>query len=216
MAEEVVVVDYGMGNIKSIHNALRVVGADPQVVEEPSAIPDADAIVLPGVGAFADGMRHLREQGFVEPLQEAVVDEGVPYLGLCLGMQFLATDSHEHGTHDGLGWVEGTVERIEPESEGFRVPHMGWNDVDVRPEADEVLYRGFDDEPVFYFVHSYHLVVADGTEDVVSGTSWHGTDIVASVRRGNVFGVQFHPEKSQGAGLRVLENFVEYASARDD
>jgi glutamine amidotransferase len=208
----VVIVDYGMGNIRSIYNALEVVGGNPRIVDDPDDIGDADGIIVPGVGAFADGMAALHERGFVEALERHVQTDGIPYLGLCLGMQFLATESYEHGEHDGLGWIPGVVRRIEPEDETFTIPHMGWNSVDT--ESESPLYSDFPSDPTFYFVHSYQF--DPETASVTTGTSWHGAEITASVRKDNIFGVQFHPEKSQGTGLRLLENFTDYVERRQN
>lgn len=207
----VAVVDYNMGNIQSIKNALSVVTDNVEVVSEGPDLGAPDAVVVPGVGAFGDGMENLDDRGFREPLTELVVEGTTPYLGICLGMQFLAETSEEHGTHPGLGWVAGEVSRIEPDSGEFRVPHMGWNDVEVPEDADSVLFRGFESAGTFYFVHSYHLDPRSLDRSITTGRSWHGTEVTAAIRRDNVFGVQFHPEKSQGAGLKVLENFARYA-----
>jgi len=206
----IVIVDYGMGNIQSIYNALEVVSGDPRIVDDPDDIGTASGIIVPGVGAFADGMAALRDREFVPTLERRVLDDDVPYLGLCLGMQFLASESYEHGEHAGLGWIPGAVRRIEPESANFTVPHMGWNDVDI--DGETVLYDGFPNDPTFYFVHSYEF--EPSADAVTNGTSWHGAEITASVRKENMFGVQFHPEKSQGAGLRLLENFTDFVERR--
>jgi glutamine amidotransferase len=155
-------------------------------------------------------MAHLDERGFIDEFERLVIDRGVPYFGICLGMQFLAEASSEGGTHDGLGWISGTVSRIDPGSDQFRVPHMGWNDTeDQRDET--VLFDGFNEGGTFYFVHSYTIAL-DRTDPVVTATTSHGAELVAAVRKENVFGVQFHPEKSQGSGLRVIENFVEFVN----
>lgn len=210
--ESIAIVDYGMGNIQSIYNALEVVGENPRVVDDPDDLGTAEGIILPGVGAFADGMAALHDRGFVDELEQRVLNDEVPYLGLCLGMQFLASTSTEHGEHDGLDWIPGTVRRIEPDSTEFTVPHMGWNSVTTR--SDSVLYREFPTKPTFYFVHSYQF--APENEAVITGTSWHGTEITASVRKDNLFGAQYHPEKSQGTGLRLLENFTEFVERRNE
>jgi len=212
----VALVDYNMGNIRSIRNALRVVTQDVRTISEGDQIGSPDAVVVPGVGSFANGMENLRKKEFVEPLTELVVDEETPYLGICLGLQFLADHSTEQGVHDGLGWMPGEVTRIEPETDKFRVPHMGWNSARIDPETDSVLFDEFGTSGTFYFVHSYHLNPKTTEKSQVTSTSWHGTDVTASVRRNNIFGVQFHPEKSQGTGLKVIENFVSHAKRGDD
>jgi glutamine amidotransferase len=208
----VTLVDYGASNLKSVQNALAVLGVDTRVADRAEAIRDAGVLVLPGVGAFGDGMAGLRSRGLIEPLGERVQGHGVPFLGICLGMQFLADEGLEHGRHAGLGWIGGTVRRIEPEDRKFRVPHIGWND--VRLERPGLLLDGLDEAPTFYFVHGYHLDPGPRGADAVTSTCWHGSTLVATVERGHVFGVQFHPEKSQRAGLRVLENFLRHAGVR--
>jgi glutamine amidotransferase len=211
----IAIVDYNMGNIQSIRNALHVVADDIRIVSDGSELGSPQAIVLPGVGSFADGMENLRKQGFIEPLTEMVKKEEVPYLGICLGLQFLAENSTENGLRGGLGWIPGKVVRVSPQSESVRVPHMGWNSVDTSAREDSILFHGFNSEGTFYFVHSYHLNPETTTDSIVTATTWHGEEITAAIRKDNIFGVQFHPEKSQGAGLRVLENFVNYANGGD-
>ena len=201
----VAIIRYGMGNVKSVANALRELGADPLVTDDPADLAHAEAIVLPGVGAFRKGMEHLERAGFIPALREQVLGAGKPFLGICLGMQLLAEESLEHGRTAGLGWIPGRVVRIEPTDPACRVPHMGWNELAVR-RPDGVLFQGFDKTPSFYFVHSYHL--AADAPDSVAATCDHGGELTAAVERGNVLGVQFHPEKSQKAGLKLLQNFL--------
>jgi len=203
---DVAIVDYSMGNLRSVANALEAVGASPRVTADAADLTTADAIVLPGVGAFADGMRNLHERGLVEPLRQAVAG-GKPVLGLCLGMQLLAERGTEHGTVEGLGLVPGEVVRLP--SNGVRIPHIGWND--VRFMRTDGLYDGLGETQDFYFVHSYALRVNDAR--LVSGVCVHGDEFVASIEDGTVFGTQFHPEKSQAAGLAVLSNFVRACSS---
>ncbi len=201
------IIDYGMGNLKSIYNAIKALEKPVQVIKTPDRLADVDAIILPGVGAFADGMKNLTEKGFVPRLEEEVVHGGKPYLGICLGMQFLADLSSEFGQCLGLGWITGAVEKITVSDHSFKIPHMGWNNLSVKTPG--VLFNNVDKDPVFYFVHSFYLNAAH--EQEVTATCYHGMDIVASVEKDNIFGVQFHPEKSLGAGLQVLNNFCEYA-----
>lgn len=211
----IVILDYGMGNIQSIKNALAVIGENPRLVSSPDELGTPAGIILPGVGAFEDGIQNLRTQGFIEPLEELVLDGDIPYLGLCLGFQFLAERSHEHGTHDGFGWIPAEVTRIVPDDE-HRVPHMGWNETNVKDPDDSVLFDGFDTAHTFYYVHSFCVEMEPEHTDLVAATAWHGTDITAAARKENIFGVQFHPEKSQSAGLRLLENFVTFATGGSD
>lgn len=202
----IAVVDYGAGNLRSVVNALEAIGQKPLVTHSPSDLAKAAAIVLPGVGAFGDGMESLRRLHLIEALNEEVLGKKKPYLGICLGLQFLGLESYEHGVHQGLGWIKGAVQRIVPSDDGFRIPHIGWNN--VRRERPCLLFEGLDDEPVFYFVHSFHLVVNNEDSQVVTSTCWHGTTVTASVQKNNIYGVQFHPEKSQREGLKLLENFA--------
>ncbi|MBD3166970.1 imidazole glycerol phosphate synthase subunit HisH [bacterium] len=201
------VIDYGAGNLPSVVNALKTIGVEAVVSEDPRDVHRAGGVILPGVGAFGDGMRTLRELGMVDALRKRVVEEGVPYLGICLGLQFLGRRSSEYGDHEGLGWIEGDVVPIQPTDPSLRVPHMGWNE--IRIEQDDPLLNGDSSPGVFYFVHSYHLSVDESDRQWVTATVEHGGALTAAVRKDNIFGVQFHPEKSQKAGLDLLRNFVE-------
>ena len=205
-----VVIDYDMGNLKSMSNALKALGIAHEVSGDPAVVSNAAAIILPGVGAFGDGMKALERRGLVDVLRKKVIDDRVPYLGVCLGMQFLAHRSYEHGEHHGLGWIAASVNRIVPSDASLKVPHMGWNGLRV-VVPDSPLMRDVIDETAVYFLHGYHFVPDSG--DCVVAMTNHGGDIVAAVQREHIFGVQFHPEKSQGAGLAILKNFADYASA---
>jgi len=208
----IAIVDYGMGNLRSIHNALDYVGGKPRITARPQDLEDAAAVVLPGVGAFSDAMRALRDSGMVEVMEREVLDKGKPFLGICLGMQLLARESDEGGLHAGLGWIDARVERIRPDDPTCKVPHMGWNNVTVLD--DGVLFKGLKDENVtFYFVHSYQVVPDAGHEDMLTMVSWHGCRIHAALRKDNIMATQFHPEKSQMAGIKVLSNFVDHVTA---
>ncbi|MCA9802622.1 MAG: imidazole glycerol phosphate synthase subunit HisH [Cyanobacteria bacterium HKST-UBA02] len=202
----VCIVDYGMGNIRSVVLAFEKAGADPIVSNDPEVIASAQAIVLPGVGAFGDAMRNLKDLGLVDVLKECVIVREKPFLGICLGMQLLASVGYEHGEHEGLGIIEGEVTRLDGGA-GLRIPHVGWND--VRVDTAKAPYGGFSGQPNFYFVHSFRLV-PESTE-VVTGTCEYGTDFVVSIAHKNIVAVQFHPEKSQKNGLKVLENFLEFS-----
>ncbi|WP_033074681.1 imidazole glycerol phosphate synthase subunit HisH [Sphingopyxis sp. MWB1] len=192
-------IDYGAGNLRSVHNALRAAGADDvAVTADPDVVARADRILLPGVGAFAACMNGLRAiDGMVEALEARVRGEGAPFLGICVGMQLLAEAGEEHGRHPGLGWIGGTVRAFAPQP-GLRIPHMGWNDV-TPAAAHPVIAAG-----EAYYLHGYHF--ADAAD--VAATSRHGGDFVAAVARDNIIGVQFHPEKSQAYGLATLERFL--------
>jgi glutamine amidotransferase len=201
----IAIIDYGMGNLRSVYNALASLGQEPTIANKPKQLRDARGIVLPGVGAFGDGMHNLNELGFVEELEAQVLRGGKPFLGLCLGLQLLGTTSFEHGENRGLNWISGTVERIKfPEGcETLRIPHIGWNE--VRFEKKDGLYAGLGDSRSFYFVHSFVLNPDD--LGVVSGVCNYGSDIVASVEFANIAATQFHPEKSHNAGIAVLRNW---------
>ena len=212
MTEPVVIVDYGAGNLASASNALRAAGAEAVVTANPRMIARAGRIVLPGVGAFAQCIGALRGAAGIEAaLTTAVIDRGVPFLGVCVGMQLLASEGHEHGVHPGLGWIGGTVERLTPDAAGpgdpaLKVPHMGWNT--VAQTRDHAALAELPDGASAYFVHSYRFAVA-GRADLVATTD-HGGEIAAIVGRDNILGVQFHPEKSQGFGLAFLAGFLKW------
>jgi imidazole glycerol phosphate synthase glutamine amidotransferase subunit len=200
----VTIVDYGMGNLRSVAKAFETLGYKVLVSGRPEDVEVAERIVLPGVGAFGDGMRELRERGLLDVLRHRVVEEGVPFLGICLGMQLLADRGKENGIHAGLGWLAGETIAIAPRDPALKVPHIGWND--VTPRGATTLLKGVGEPRTFYFVHGYHLVPAD--PGVITGTVDYDGALVAAVERGNLCGTQFHPEKSQRAGLAVLRNFM--------
>ncbi|MEP0191821.1 MAG: imidazole glycerol phosphate synthase subunit HisH [Erythrobacter sp.] len=206
MGEVVALVDYGAGNLHSVHNALRAVGADVTITADANVVRAADRIVLPGVGSFmacAAGLRAI--PGMVEAMAERVQAGGAPFLGICVGMQLLATRGLEHGETPGLGWIEGEVRLIEPSDPAIKVPHMGWNDVEILPHArDHVVL----DEGEGYFLHSYHFAAQDPAD--VAALTDHGEGLVAAVAKDNVLGVQFHPEKSQKFGLELLDRFLNW------
>ena len=205
MAEAIALIDYGAGNLHSVHNALKAAGAGHvHVTSDPEIVRGARRIVLPGVGSFkscAEGLRAIT--GLVAALEERVLETGVPFLGVCVGMQLLASRGVEHGTTRGLGWIAGDVLAIERSDPAIKIPHMGWNDVRPMPHRDGAVLI----EPgEAYFLHSYHFVPENG-RDIAAMTD-HGGGLVAAVARDNILGVQFHPEKSQGYGLALLERFL--------
>ncbi len=203
MKQKVVIIDYGMGNTGSVKNALDFLGYESVISREAKDIAEASHIILPGVGAFPDCMKNLRSYGLIDILNKEVLENKKPFLGLCLGMQVLGEIGEEGELTNGLGWIKGRVRRFAVDEKRFRVPHVGWNDV-VATENGRALFDGID-KPSFYFVHSFHLVPDD--KSVVAGTADHGEPFVAAIRKDNIFGVQFHPEKSQRFGLLVLKNF---------
>lgn len=200
------VVDYGSGNILSVQNALAMLGAEAVLCATPEALAAADRLILPGVGAFAACAASLRRAGLDVALTREALDGGKPILGICVGLQLMARRSFEGGEHPGLGWFEADVARLEPADPALRVPQIGWNDVRCRPGSP--LFAGLPDAPDFYFVHSYALR-CDRPEEV-DATGDYGGPFTAAVRRGNIAGTQFHPEKSQDLGLKVLENFLDW------
>ncbi len=213
MSMRTVIVDYGSGNLRSAAKAFERaerdsgVAGSTRVSADPSEVASADRIVLPGVGAFADCMNGLSAlPGMVDALTRAVRQQGRPFLGICVGMQLLAERGHEHGSHPGLGWVAGEVRRIAPADRALKVPHMGWNDLTAR--RVHPLLDGIAAGAQVYFVHSYHLLAPDRS-DVVATTEYAG-ELVAIVGRDNIAGTQFHPEKSQEAGLRLIANFLSW------
>ena len=197
-------IDYGAGNLHSVHNALRKAGAEDAVITaDPEVVAKADRVVLPGVGAFKACMEALSAiPGMIGAMNEAVGQRGTPFLGVCVGMQLLADAGEEFGRHAGLGWVPGTVRRIEPTDPAIKVPHMGWNKVTLNG-APPLLETG-----EAYFLHSYHFEAAD-PDHVAAGTD-HGGPLVAAVVRDTIIGCQFHPEKSQTYGLSFLSRFLEW------
>ena len=199
------IVDYGMGNLNSVAKAFENLRAEIKVSSKARDLERADQIILPGVGAFAEGMKNLKELQLVEPLRQQVCEGGKPFLGLCLGMQLLAQDSYELGHHQGLGWLPATVKPVDASGD-FKSIHIGWNDVSPRDNCP--LFAGLGTEPNFYFVHGYHVVCED--DGLIAGTTEYGNEFVSAVQRGNIFGVQFHPEKSQETGLALLRNFLRW------
>ncbi len=211
MPRTVAIIDYGSGNLRSAEKALARVGAELAsgqeilVTAEPARAAAAERIVLPGVGAFGDCMAGLAAiPGMVEALAEAVLRRRIPFLGICVGMQLLASVGREFGDHAGLGWIEGEVVHLAPSDPALKIPHMGWNDLHfLRPHP---LLAGIDEGANVYFVHSYEFKARDST-DVLATTDYGGA-VTAIIARGNIAGVQFHPEKSQAVGLRFLQNFL--------
>ena len=198
------VIDYGAGNLRSVLHALNHLGVDNiRLIRQPHELKQPDKIILPGVGAFGAGMQQLAQQNLIAPLKEALV-AGVPYLGICLGMQFLFEYSDEMGTHEGLGILPGHVTRFPP-TPGLKVPHMGWNQLNQQQSSP--LLTGIPAQSSVYFVHSYYCAPANPADLVASVD--YGLPFAAVVQRDNIFGVQFHPEKSQRTGLRLLTNFLE-------
>jgi glutamine amidotransferase len=197
------IVDYGMGNLRSVQKAFERLSVPAAICTRPAEFADCDKLVLPGVGAFRDAIAELRRQEFVEPIK-AHISAGKPFLGICLGLQLLFDVSYEDGTWDGLGLVPGKVVRF-PDKGSLKVPHMGWNTVIAAPACP--LFTAIPPASYFYFVHSYYVVPDD--ESVVVGRSEYGPTFASVIQSGNMFATQFHPEKSQKVGLQLLKNFAE-------
>ena len=198
----IAIIDYDAGNLKSVEKALLFLGQECVVTRDPETILGADKVILPGVGAFGDAMEKLHRFGLVDVIRQ-VTAAGTPFLGICLGLQLLFRSSDESPGVEGLGVLDGEIVSIPPK-EGYKIPHMGWNSLDIKPEAR--LFKGLEGNPYVYFVHSYYLKAAD--EGIVAATTEYTTHIHASVESGNVFACQFHPEKSSDVGLKILKNFA--------
>lgn len=195
----IAIIDYGMGNLRSVQKGFERVGVEVKIVREPEAVDRAGGVVLPGVGAFADAMGNLKRTGLDLAVKRAVGD-GRPFLGICLGLQLMFEASEEWGHSEGLGIFPGMVRRL---PEGLKVPHMGWNQVQFREESP--LFEGVPDNSAFYFVHSYYV---DPEGDAIkTGVTDYGIEFTSAVGQNNVFAIQFHPEKSSALGLRILRNF---------
>jgi len=197
-------IDIGLGNQRSVANALEASGTPFKRCERPSELPSCSAFILPGVGSFADASSRLFDGGWDEVLHREVQEKSKPYLGICLGMQLLASVGYEHGTSKGLQWIEGEVEPIPLTTDTMTVPHMGWNDVQFK-DAGLGLSAGLGEQSCFYFMHSFHFRTRNS--DDVKGTTQYGNEVTACVQHKHIWGAQFHPEKSQEAGLQLLRNF---------
>ncbi len=194
----IAVIDYGMGNLRSVQKAFEYLGYKAVITQQPSEIQKADKVVLPGVGAFRDAMQTIKQKGIDKVLYD-VVEQKKPLLGICLGMQMFFEKSYEYGEHKGLAILQGEIVKL---PEGVKIPHMGWNSLNIKKKNP--LFEGLSQEPYVYFVHSYHL----NTEaDIVSATTYYGKEIQVAAQKENVFALQFHPEKSGDVGLNILQNF---------
>ena len=199
----IAIIDYGAGNIQSVSKALKHIGCDCFITNKKDEILSADGAVLPGVGSFGDTVDSLNKYGIKEAVIE-FIKSGKPFLGICLGLQLLFPGSEESEGAEGLGVFDGTITKI-PNSDGLKIPHMGWNSLKIT--KDSRLFKGIEENPYVYFVHSYFLNAAD--KSIVAAQTEYGVTIDAAVEKGNVFATQFHPEKSGNTGLRILKNFVD-------
>jgi imidazole glycerol-phosphate synthase subunit HisH len=198
----IVIIDYGMGNLRSVQKAFEKIGVQAKVTRDKREIAGAKALVLPGVGAFRDCMDNLARHRLIDPILHSV-EKGKPYLGICLGLQILFSESEEFGSHRGLDLIRGRVVKFRADPE-HKVPHMGWNAVELRREVP--FLNGVESGDFFYFVHSYYVVPEE--EEGISTVTPYGRSFVSSISRGKIFATQFHPEKSQQKGLQILQNFV--------
>jgi len=201
----IAIIDYEMGNLGSVAKALTYLGQRVEVTSDPDVIFRADRVILPGVGAMSYALEQLEKKGLDEAIRQYLVT-GRPFLGICLGMQLMARRGFEGGAQEGLGWFDGEVVRLPQETPAVRLPHVGWNE--ASPRTASVLFRELPPRPDFYFVHSYHLQCRDAAD--VEAVCEYGIPFAAAVRKENVFATQFHPEKSQDYGIKVLENFLKW------
>lgn len=199
----IAIIDYDAGNLRSVEKALISLGEDVVVSREADVLLAADKVILPGVGAFGDAMNKLKEYGLVEVINK-IVAKNIPLLGICLGLQLMFEESDEAPGVKGLGLLKGKILRIPPK-EGLKIPHMGWNSIDIKPQAR--LFKGIKNNSYVYFVHSYYIKADE--EDIVAASTEYSVHIHASVESGNIFACQFHPEKSSDIGLKILKNFAE-------
>lgn len=199
----IAIIDYDAGNIKSVEKACQYLGQDVKITRDRDEIMAAGHVILPGVGAFGDAMSHLKEYHLIQTIYD-VVEKKTPFLGICLGLQLLFERSDESKGVSGLGILPGKILSIPP-APGLKIPHMGWNSLDITPGAR--LFKGIEENPYVYFVHSYYLKAEQPSD--VAAKAWYSVDIDASVESGNVFACQFHPEKSSRTGLQILKNFTE-------
>lgn len=200
----VAIIEYGMGNLDSVTRAIEQCGGKPIVTHDVLSLREADAIILPGVGSFSRGMNNIRRYDLETVLYQQVVEQGVPFLGICLGMQLLASKGWEGGETSGLGWIEGEVKRLQPNGNNVRIPHVGWNEVIFQESA--TIFTDIPSGKDFYFVHSYHFACTP-EQAIIANTPYCG-GFVSAVRKNNIIGVQFHPEKSQKVGFKILKNFL--------
>ena len=200
------IINYGMGNVFSVHNALDAIGVPNKICSSPLELEGISRIILPGVGAFQVCMDNLKGLGFDEALNKLVINDGMPIYGICLGMQVMAKTSEEHGSSVGLGWFDATVVQLSFKDLTLKVPHVGWNNVFF--ESSSPIFKNINQNPDMYFVHSYHIHM--NSENEIDAISNYGGRFVAAIRKNNIFGSQFHPEKSQDVGLSLLENFVKW------
>ncbi len=197
------IINYGMGNLASVKNALDYLEIDSKIIDQPDELMEVDKLILPGVGAFGMAMDNLRSRGFVEPLKEVVLEQKKPILGICLGMQLFLSKSYEFGEHEGLNFIQGEVKSFADKVKDLPIPHIGWNR--VKFEKNTLLNNVEPDKAIFYFVHSFYCDLENKGDE--SGGTDYGIDFTSMIEKDNIFGAQFHPEKSQKFGLEIFSSF---------
>lgn len=200
----IVIIDYGLGNLRSVAGAVKRLGYEPFISNDPEVLHKAEKLILPGVGAFGDGMKNLQRLGLLDVLNHLVIKEKKPILGICLGLQLMAKESYEFGHHKGLGWIDASVVKLDAEKTGLRVPHVGWNDL-MQCKGD-ILFESIENDALFYYVHSFY--VRCDNRSIVIGECDYGCRFTAAFHQENIYATQFHPEKSQRQGLTLLGNFL--------
>lgn len=200
-----VIIDYGMGNVRSVAKAFEILGVNVLISNNADDIKKAERIIMPGVGAFSDGIERLKKLNLINALKDEILIKKKPFLGICLGMQLIAKQSEEFGIHKGLGWVDAEIKEFKFNDKRLKVPHVGWNNINIKKEGD--LFNGIKDGTEYYFVHSYFMSCK---EDIVTATCNYGIEFVSAIQKDNIFATQFHPEKSQTVGLKLLENFINW------
>lgn len=202
----IIIIDYGMGNLRSVQKKFHRVGAVAEISSDPLSIANADKLVLPGVGHFYHGIKQLKELKIWDVLNESVLQKKTPILGICLGMQLMANESNEGGINKGLGWFDAKVVKFDVKDQlKYKVPHMGWNNAVIQKESK--ILEGIDNESMFYFVHSYYMKCKQ-KNDILTTTCYED-EFVSGIQKGNIYGTQFHPEKSHDSGEKLIKNFVE-------
>lgn len=205
ISKMIVIIDYGLGNLHSVAGAVKRLGYEPLVSNKIEDMEKAEKLILPGVGAFADGMKNFDKLDMIEPLTRLVMKKKKPILGICLGFQLMSAESYEFGHHKGLGWIDGSVIKLKPKNKELRIPHVGWDDlIQIK---NSPLFGGISKDALFYYVHSFHLDCRN--KEVITGKCDYGMEFTAAIQQENIFGTQFHPEKSQLHGLTLLKNYLE-------
>ncbi len=202
----IVIIDYGIGNLHSVAKAVENLGAEVKVSSNINDIENADKIILPGVGAFSEGIKNLKGKNLIPILEEQVLIKKKPFLGICLGMQLIAEESSEGGINPGLAWLPFKVKKFESQGNQLKVPHVGWEEINC--DETTILLKNVKKSPSVYFVHSFYLAIEDRNRKYVIATCNYGTEFAAAINHKNIFATQFHPEKSQTEGLKILENFI--------